>query len=85
MYFVYIVKCKDETFYTGICTDLVRRILEHNTGKYKRAYTKGRAPVKLVYWETSTDRSSASKREIEIKGWGRFKKDKLIKSLRKVD
>ena len=84
MYYVYILKCSDKTYYTGICVDLKRRVLEHNIGKYKRAYTKGRSPVKLVYRETSPDRSSASKREIEIKGWGRVKKEKLISSLRRT-
>ena len=84
MYHVYILKCSDGTYYTGICVDLKRRVLEHNVGKYKRAYTKGRSPVKLVYWETAQDRSRASKREIEIKGWGRVKKEKLINSLRRV-
>ena len=83
-WFVYIIKCNDESYYTGICVDLKRRISEHNDGKYKTAYTKGRRPVRLVYWELSKDRSSASKREIEIKGWGRLKKERLIKSLRRV-
>jgi len=84
MYYVYILKCSDGTYYTGICVDLKRRVLEHNIRKYKRAYTKGRLPVKLVYRETALDRSSASKREIEIKGWGRIKKEKLINSLRRT-
>ena len=83
-WFVYIIKCSDESYYTGICTDLKRRVLEHNSGKYKRAYTKGRIPVRLVYWEKQKDRSFASKREIEIKSWSRLKKLKLIDSLRRV-
>ena len=80
-WFVYIAKCADASYYTGICTDLKRRISEHNDGKYKRAYTKGRAPVKLVYSETSENRSEASKREIEIKNLRRVQKEKLIESL----
>jgi len=83
-WFVYIVKCRDETYYTGICVDLKRRVSEHNQGKYKRAYTKGRVPVILVYWETSKNRSDASKREIEIKGWSRLKKERLIGSFQLV-
>ena len=83
-WYVYILECSDGSYYTGICTDLQRRVLEHNSGKYKRAYTKGRIPVRLVYWERQKNRSFASKREIEIKGWSRLKKQKLIVSLRRV-
>lgn len=84
MYFVYILRCSDGTYYTGICVDLKRRVLEHNRGKYRRAYTKGRSPVRLVYSETASNRSEASKRENEIKSWGRVKKEKLIDSLRRA-
>lgn len=84
MWFVYILECRDESFYTGICKNLKKRIYEHNSGTYKGAFTKGRLPVSLVYWEIFKNRFDAAKREKEIKGRSRFKKQKLINSLRRA-
>ena len=67
MYYVYMVKCADDTLYTGIATELDRRIEEHNTSDKGAKYTRVRRPVKLVYSEKYPDRSTASKREYEIK------------------
>lgn len=67
MYFVYILKCADGTLYTGISTELERRIKEHNSSNKGAKYTRVRRPVTLVYSEEYLDRSSASKREYEIK------------------
>jgi putative endonuclease len=67
MYYVYIVKCADDTLYTGIATELNRRIEEHNVSEKGAKYTKARRPVALVYSEEYPDRSAASKREYEIK------------------
>lgn len=67
MYYVYMVKCADDTLYTGIATELERRIEEHNTSDKGAKYTRVRRPVELVYSETYPDRSAASKREYEIK------------------
>ena len=67
MYFVYILKCADETLYTGIATELKRRIEEHNSSDKGAKYTRVRRPVRLVYSEEYPDRSSASKREYVIK------------------
>ena len=67
MYYVYMVKCEDDTLYTGIATDLDRRIEEHNTSDRGAKYTRVRRPVTLVYQEEHPDRSTASKREYEIK------------------
>ncbi len=67
MYFVYIVKCADETLYTGIATELNRRIEEHNSSDKGAKYTRVRRPVSLVYSEEYQDRSAASKREYKIK------------------
>ena len=67
MYYVYIVQCADETLYTGIATDLERRIDEHNHSDKGAKYTRARRPVTLVYHETFENRSAASKREYEIK------------------
>jgi putative endonuclease len=62
-----MVKCSDNTLYTGIATQLERRIKEHNGSQKGAKYTRARRPVKLVYSEEYEDRSSASKREYEIK------------------
>ena len=79
MYFVYILKCADETLYTGISTELERRIEEHNSSDKGAKYTRVRRPVRLVYSEEYPDRSSASKREYVIKKkMSRVEKLKLI-------
>ena len=67
LYYLYIVRCADDTLYTGIATELERRIEEHNNSTKGAKYTRTRRPVTLVYHETFDDRSSASKREYEIK------------------
>lgn len=63
---VYIILCSDQSLYTGITTDVTRRFAEHLRGAGAR-YFRGRAPRQLVYLETGHDRSSASRRELEIK------------------
>ncbi len=81
LYFVYILKCADETLYTGIATELERRIKEHNSSDIGAKYTRARRPVKLVYSEEYPDRSSASKREYQIKKkMSRVDKLELIES-----
>ncbi len=77
-YFVYILECSDKTLYTGIATDVARRLDEHNNSDKGAKYTKIRRPLKLVYSEESENRSSASKREYEIKKLPRQKKLELI-------
>ncbi len=77
MYFVYILICKDNTLYTGITTDLLRRLDEHNTSHKGARYTQARRPVKLVYTEKQKDRSQALKREMIIKKMNRKQKLKL--------
>jgi putative endonuclease len=79
-YFVYIVKCIDDTMYTGIATDVEKRIAEHNSPDGKGAkYTRSRRPVKLVYAEAIATRSSAQSREYAIKQLSRAGKLALIK------
>ncbi len=80
-YFVYILKCSDNTLYTGITKDIAKRLDEHNTSPKGAKYTKARRPVELVYNESSLDRSSASKREYAIKKLTKTKKLLLIESL----
>lgn len=77
-YFVYMLRCSDDTLYTGITTDLKRRVDEHNNSAKGAKYTKLRRPVKLAYSEESEDRSSASKREYAIKQLTRKEKLELI-------
>ena len=77
--FVYIVECTDGTYYTGITWNLKKRVLEHNLG-IKTSIQKGRRPVKLVYWEKFKQRIEAARREKEIKGWRREKKETLIRN-----
>jgi putative endonuclease len=74
---VYILKCSDGSLYTGITTDLVRRIHEHNQGKGAK-YTRSRLPVEILYFERYPDRSSASKEEARIKKLNRKEKLYLI-------
>jgi len=77
-YYIYILRCSDDTLYTGITTDIKRRVSEHNDSKKGAKYTKMRRPVKLVYSEEAKDRSSALKREHEIKKMSRLKKLELL-------
>jgi putative endonuclease len=76
-WFVYILKCSDDTLYTGMTNDLTKRLLTHNSGT-GAAYTRSRKPVTLVYTEESEDRSTAQKREAEIKKMKRSEKLSLI-------
>lgn len=78
MYFVYIIQCNDQSLYTGITTNLDRRIKEHNNSKLGAKYTKNRRPVKLVYSKEFIDRSEASKEESRIKKLSRQQKLDLI-------
>tara|TARA_R110000822_G_scaffold28380_4_gene84358 strand:- start:1520 stop:1786 length:267 start_codon:yes stop_codon:yes gene_type:complete len=77
---VYIVECSDGSFYTGITTDIDRRILEHNYSLKAAKYTRSRRPVRLVYEESASNRSEASKREYSIKRLKRKNKSSLILS-----
>lgn len=77
-WYVYMVRGSDESLYTGITTDLERRVKEHNDGTGSKSLL-GKLPVKLVHSETFADRSSASKRESEIKKLCREDKLKLLK------
>ena len=77
-YNVYILSCSDNTLYTGWTNDLERRINVHSSGKGAK-YTRGRLPVKLVYFEKFNDKKLAMKREYAIKRLSREEKLKLIK------
>jgi len=76
-WYVYIARCRDGLYYTGITNDLAKRLRDHNAGK-GAIFTAGRRPIQLVYSEKHLDKSSARKREIQIKDWRREKKERLI-------
>ena len=73
---LYMLRCGDGTLYTGISTDVQRRLEEHRSGKGAK-YTRSRGPLELVYWEECGDKSTALKRECEIKALPRSEKLKL--------
>jgi len=75
---LYILRCGDGSLYTGITTDVDKRLEAHQNGKGAK-YTRGRGPLELVYSEVCGDHSSALKREIEIKALTREEKLNLIK------
>ena len=77
MYYVYILRCADDYLYIGHTEDLERRIQWHNE-RYGSAHTVNRRPVRLVYSETFDSREAAARRERQLKGWTRRKKEALI-------
>jgi putative endonuclease len=78
-WYVYIVRCSDDSLYTGITKDPERRVDEHNYNNLLGAlYTRGRRPVKLVYKEVRKTRSEAAKREYAIKQLDRNEKEALV-------
>ena len=76
-WYLYILRCGDGTLYTGITTDVEKRLEQHRSGKGAK-YTRGRQPLELVYQETFEDHSVALKREYEIKKMPRDAKMRLI-------
>ena len=77
-YYVYILKCSDNSFYTGITSNLEQRIQEHILGKYKECYTFKKRPVEVKFYETFNDVIQAIYFEKKIKRWTRAKKQALI-------
>lgn len=81
-WFVYILRCADDSLYTGVTCDIARRVLEHNENNQLGArYTRARRPVTLVYQESAESRSEACKREAAIKRLSRIKKVQLIETV----
>lgn len=77
MYYVYMLRCRDGSLYSGITTDLTRRLNVHNSGKGAK-YTRSRLPVSLAYYEEAEDKSQALKRELELKKLTRTQKEALV-------
>lgn len=82
MNYTYMVRCADNSLYTGFTTDLVRRVKTHNAGRGAK-YTRPRLPVELVYFETFNTREEALRREAEIKKLSKEKKEVLAASFEK--
>lgn len=80
MYTLYILKCADGTLYTGITTDVTRRVLEHNTSLLGAKYTRGRRPVTLMFSKDYESRSVATREESRIKKLSRAEKLLWIQS-----
>jgi len=78
-YYVYILRCADDSFYTGITNDLERRMHEHNHGGKETSYTRGRRPVRLVYSVAFRYVLDAIAWETHVKRWGHRKKEALIR------
>ncbi len=77
MWFIYILKCADNSLYTGLTNNLKQRLIDHNNGKGAK-FTRSRLPVLLKYFEPFPSKSEARKRESQIKKWSRSKKLALI-------
>jgi putative endonuclease len=76
-HYVYVLRCADDSLYTGYTTDVERRVAEHDAGEGAK-YTRGRTPVELVHVEAFDSKSAAMSREYEIKQYSRAKKERLI-------
>lgn len=83
VWYLYILRCKDGSLYTGITTDVEKRLAAHRSGKGAK-YTRGRGPLELVYRETCAGHSEALKRELQIKRMPREKKLLLLKTYEKM-
>lgn len=77
-YYVYILKCSDGSYYTGVTNNLERRLAEHQSGAVPGSYTHVRRPVDLVFYEEFNEVNNAILMEKRIKGWSRKKKEALI-------
>jgi len=79
IYFVYMLKCSDDSYYIGSTSDIPSRFLSHEIGSNKRSYTFSRRPVKLVWAAEFETKSEAVIVERQLKGWSRAKKEALIR------
>ncbi|MGO2357911.1 GIY-YIG nuclease family protein [Mesonia sp.] len=80
LYYVYILKCSDGTFYTGLTSNLNKRLFEHRSGFHKESYTYKRRPISLVFYTSFTEIGFAIASEKQIKKWSKVKKKALIDS-----
>jgi len=80
-YYVYIVKCSDKSYYTGVTNNVERRVYEHNTSIDESSYTYNKRPVQLIFCQPFQDIQQAIAFEKQIKGWTRKKKEALLKTI----
>jgi len=86
MWYVYLLRCADDSLYTGVTTEPERRLDEHNgDNRIGARYTRARRPVRLVYQEACTDRSTACRRESEIKKLSKRAKEQLVSTFSLVN
>ncbi|KXK08008.1 MAG: GIY-YIG nuclease superfamily protein [Microgenomates bacterium OLB22] len=76
-WYTYILICRDNSYYVGITNNIEKRVILHNSGKGSK-YLLSKLPVTLAYSETYPNKSAARKREVQLKGWSRIKKEQLI-------
>ena len=76
--YVYILRCSDNTYYTGVTSDLDIRLSQHESGFHKNSYTYRRRPVDLVFYAEFTDITIAIEKEKQLKKWSKAKKEALI-------
>ncbi|QBZ98851.1 GIY-YIG nuclease family protein [Flavobacterium sangjuense] len=76
--YVYILKCSDNTYYTGVTSKLTQRMFQHNSGYFPDCYTFKRRPLQLVFYCEFTDINLAFEKEKQIKKWSKAKKEALI-------
>jgi len=81
-WFCYMLRCNDDSLYVGIASDVAARVKKHNDG-FGPEFTKKRRPVELVWSQKFANSSAAQKREVEVKGWSREKKLRLVAGLEK--
>ncbi|MFV7236952.1 GIY-YIG nuclease family protein [Flavobacterium sp. ZB4R12] len=77
--YVYILKCSDDSYYTGVTSNLASRMFKHNSGFHPDSYTFNKRPLELVFYCEFTDINLAIEKEKQIKKWSRFKKEALIR------
>ncbi|MFH1428440.1 MAG: GIY-YIG nuclease family protein [Candidatus Margulisiibacteriota bacterium] len=78
-YYVYILKCSDGSYYTGVTNNYEKRFVEHQEGIDKKCYTYNKRPLELVFYQEFNDINLAINKEKQVKGWSRKKKEALIK------
>ena len=78
--YVYILKCSDNTYYTGVTSNLSQRVFQHENGIFQDCYTFNRRPILLVFYAEFADITIAIQKEKQIKKWSRAKKEALILS-----
>jgi len=79
-WFVYFLRCNDNSLYAGITTDIERRLYQHNHSKLGAKYTRAKRPVTLAFIETASNKSSASKREYQLKQLSKAQKEQLVRN-----